>query len=91
MYRLGIEAILGVRRVGNSLQINPCIPKHWPGFELTYRNSTTLYHIYVDNPEGVNQGVVQVLVDGKVLPDNNIPLSVDGQKHEVHILMGHAG
>lgn len=92
MYRLGIEAILGVRRLGNSLQINPCIPKHWPGFELTYRSSTVVYHIYVDNPNGVNRGVVQVSVDGKVLPDNNIPLSVDGQKHVVvHVLMGHVG
>ncbi len=89
MYRLGIEAILGVCKIGTTLQINPCIPRHWPGFEITYRVGTTRYHICVDNPDGVNRGVKQVIVDGEVLPRNEIPVSDSGQQHEVRILMGH--
>ena len=27
MYRLGLEAILGVSRIGNVLRVNPCIPR----------------------------------------------------------------
>ncbi len=87
MYRLGIEAILGVCKIGNTLQIIPCIPRHWPGFEITYRVGITRYHICVDNPDGVNRGVKQVILDGEVLPRNEIPLSDGGQQHEVHILM----
>jgi hypothetical protein len=35
MYRAGIEAILGLRRKGQFLVFDPCIPRLWPGFKLT--------------------------------------------------------
>jgi cyclic beta-1,2-glucan synthetase len=88
MYRLGLEAILGLRRVGEALQINPCIPRHWSGYELTYRVGETAYRIRVENPEGVNRGVKQVTLDGETLPGDEIPLLGDGQRHDVHVLMG---
>jgi cyclic beta-1,2-glucan synthetase len=88
MYRLGLEAILGLRRVGGALQINPCIPKHWPGYELTYRNGETSYHIRVENPDGVNLGVRRVTLDGEDLSGGEIPLLGDGLQHEVRVLMG---
>jgi cellobiose phosphorylase len=88
MYRLGIEAILGVSRIGNGLKINPCIPKDWPGYKLTYQFGATRYQISVENPEGVNQGVQRVLLDGTMLTDNQIPLSKDGGQHEVQVLLG---
>ena len=88
MYRLGIEAILGITRIGKSLTINPCIPRDWPGFKVDYRFGTTHYKISVENPNGVNRGLQQILVDGKLLPDNLMPLVDDGQQHEVHVLMG---
>jgi len=88
MVRLGLEAILGLRRRGNSLQINPCIPRGWPGYELTYRHEGTVYHIRVENPGGVNRGVKQATMDGDSLPNEEIPLLGDGQRHEVRILMG---
>jgi len=50
MYRLGLEAILGLRQAGQVLRISPCIPKTWPGFRLTYRVGTTSYDISVENP-----------------------------------------
>ena len=59
MYRLGIEAILGISREGNALKINPCIPKDWPGFKVDYRFGTAYYKISVENPEGVNRGTSQ--------------------------------
>ena len=90
MYRLGIEAILGVSRVGNILRINPCIPKDWPGYKLTYQFGTARYLISVKNPDGVNQGIQRVLMDGDILTDNNIPLSNDSKQHEVQVLMGQA-
>ncbi|MEA3397134.1 MAG: hypothetical protein U9R05_06695, partial [Chloroflexota bacterium] len=88
MYRLGLEAILGLRRVGKALQINPCIPKNWPGYELTYRDEETVYQIRVENPDGVNRGVKQVTLDGETLPGEEIPLLDDGRQHAVRVLMG---
>ena len=88
MYRLGVEAILGVSKVGNILKIDPCIPKDWPGYKLTYKFGSTSYLINVENPDGVNQGIQQVLLDGKTLTDNHIPLLDDGGKHQVQVLLG---
>ena len=88
MYRLGVETILGLHRVGEALQITPCIPRGWSGYELTYRGGETQYQIHVKNPDSVNRSVKQVTMDGKTLPGEEIPLIGDGQQHEVIILMG---
>jgi cyclic beta-1,2-glucan synthetase len=88
MYRLGIEAILGITRVGNALNINPCIPRDWTGFKVDYRFGATHYKISVENPNGVNRGIQQVLLDGNPLPDNLIPLMDDVQPHLVRVVMG---
>ena len=45
MFRLGIEAILGFYKIGNSLQIDPVIPPEWDEFEIQYRfGKSTSYH-----------------------------------------------
>ncbi len=88
MYRLGLEAILGISRTGNALNINPCIPRHWPGFKVDYRFGTTNYKIIVGNPNNVNRGIRQVLLDGNPLPDNLILLVDDGRHHELQVVMG---
>jgi len=88
MYRLGTEAILGLRKMGKTLRIDPCIPKHWSGYDIIYRDGDTSYEIHVDNPGGVNRGVRQVILDGESLPDGAIPLLGDGRKHKVEIQMG---
>ena len=87
MYRLGLEAILGITRVGSSLNINPCIPRDWPGFKVDYRFGAAHYKINVENPNGVNQGIKDISVDGKILSDHLVPLVDDGRQHEVHVLM----
>jgi cellobiose phosphorylase len=88
MYRLGLEAILGLSRVGKTLQVNPSIPKGWPGFEVAYRYGRTEYRIKVENPDGVNRGVRQMTLDGEVLPQGIVPLQDDGRQHRVQVTMG---
>ena len=88
MHRVGLEAILGLRRVGKALQICPCIPKSWSSYDLTYRDNETVYQIRVENPDRVNQGIKQVTMNGTVLPGGEIPLVNDGRHHQVHVLMG---
>lgn len=43
MYRLIVESLLGLRREGACLHIDPRLPPHWPGFRFTYRVGGTLY------------------------------------------------
>jgi cyclic beta-1,2-glucan synthetase len=88
MYRLGLEAILGISRLGDTLKISPCIPGNWPGFKVDYCFRTNHYKISVKNPAGVCRGVRQILLDGKPLSGNLIPLREDGQPHEVRVMMG---
>jgi cyclic beta-1,2-glucan synthetase len=91
MYRLGIEAILGLQRVGGTLVINPCIPKAWPGYTIHYRYGQTVYEIQVENPDGVNRGVSRLTLDGEPIAGNAIPLVDDGTHHQAIVVLGHRG
>lgn len=88
MYRLGIERILGLSKIGNRLHLDPCIPPQWTGFQLSYRWGGSNYHLRVENPDGVAQGVREVWLDGRLVLDGLVPLQEDGRDHEVQIIMG---
>ncbi|MGI8955679.1 MAG: GH36-type glycosyl hydrolase domain-containing protein, partial [Chthoniobacterales bacterium] len=90
MYRAGLESILGFRLKGTSLLIDPCIPKSWPGFEITFQYHSTKYEIAVTNPHHVNRGVSSLFLDGEslALGRAQIPLSDDGAIHKVEITLG---
>ncbi|MBV7331599.1 hypothetical protein KFU94_25860 [Chloroflexi bacterium TSY] len=87
MYQLGIETILGVRREGSILRVAPLIPKNWPSYEFTYRYGRSHYRIRVENPNGLNGGVAQVVVDEKEMVGDEIPLMDDGQIHSVTVYL----
>ena len=75
---------------GNQLLLTPCIPRHWPRFEITFRHASADYEIAVENPNGVSRGVVSTVVDGKPLSEGTslIPLQDDGATHRVRIVLG---
>ncbi|MDR3686188.1 MAG: glucoamylase family protein, partial [Coriobacteriia bacterium] len=90
-YRVALHYMLGFRLLAEngsqSMIVDPCIPKHWPGFTLTYRHASATYNVRVTNPRGVNRGVAKVELDGKVLDDTKVPLADDTQTHEVIVTM----
>ena len=88
MYRLGIEAILGVQRQGQRLHLAPCLPRDWTQVSLTYRYGTTTYHIGIKNPQGVPSGVAKITLDGAGLAESMIPLRDDGASHQVVVHLG---
>jgi cyclic beta-1,2-glucan synthetase len=88
MYRAGLESILGFKLRGERLQIDPCVPRWWRQFEITYRRGRTTYRIKVENPAGVSCGVVSVELDGQQSENEHIALNDDGQTHEVRVIMG---
>jgi cellobiose phosphorylase len=92
LYRAGLEAVLGFHLQGDRLRLDPCLPKAWPGFQLTYRHGAqraTCYEINVENPDGVCRGVTHVELDGqKLAVEAPIGLLDDGQTHQLHIVLG---
>jgi cyclic beta-1,2-glucan synthetase len=89
LYRAGLEWILGFRKQGSALRIDPCIPGSWKRFEIIYRHGHTVYRIAVENPEGVCRGVSRVSLDGTPLPGEGlVPLSDDGREHRVDVVLG---
>ena len=87
MYRLGLEQLLGIRRKASHLEIHPCIPGDWKGYQVNYRFGQSLYHIRIENPNGGNCEVDQIQMDGKNLPEFRIPLQNDGKTHEIVVTM----
>jgi cyclic beta-1,2-glucan synthetase len=88
MYRAALEHILGFKLSGDRLRIDPCIPRGWREFEITYRRGKTTYRIKVDNPHGMSRGVFSVELDGIVQKDDLLLLSDDGLNHEARVVLG---
>lgn len=88
MYRLGVEAMLGLRRDAEAIWLDPCIPREWPGFKLSVRWGRAVYHFAVENPDGIMRGVAETRLDGNVLADGRVPLHDDGREHTVTVRMG---
>jgi cyclic beta-1,2-glucan synthetase len=88
MYQFGLTALLGFKKTGNILRINPAIPPAWDGFEIHYHFGESVYLIQVRNPEHVAHHVQQVLLDGQSLNDKSITLIDDQQQHQVVVIMG---
>jgi cyclic beta-1,2-glucan synthetase len=88
MYRAAVEYILGFKLEGDRLRIDPCIPRGWREFEITYRRGGTTYRIIVENPHSLCRGVVEVRLDGVVQSGNEVVLVGDGQQHQILVLIG---
>jgi cyclic beta-1,2-glucan synthetase len=88
MYRVTLENILGVKREGAWLRIEPCVPRAWPGFTVIMRLPGAEYRIEVENPEGVNRGVRSLELDGQLLHDGRVRFEGDSGPHVVRVVLG---
>jgi cyclic beta-1,2-glucan glucanotransferase len=89
MWRLGVEGVLGLRKEGGHLCVDPCIPPSWKGFEAWVRLAEHDIHFVVENPDQVARGVASITLDGSKLESNRISLDPKAAgKHEVHVRLG---
>jgi cyclic beta-1,2-glucan synthetase len=90
MYRTAVEGILGIHLRGRILCINPCIPRGWTGFEITYKYGSSRYRIVVENPRGVSTGVSHATLDGREISGTpcEITLVDDGTYHYGLVTLG---
>lgn len=80
-----IESLLGLKRKGQVLRIEPCIPADWPGYRLRYRHGGTSYRIHVTQTT-LAGSVSSVSVDGINQPDLAIRLQDDHGDHLVEVV-----
>jgi cyclic beta-1,2-glucan synthetase len=89
MWRLGVEAILGLRREDGHLRIDPCIPPEWKGFEAWVRVGEREVHVVVENPDRVATGVATMTLDDARLDSNLVRLDPSATgPHEVRVRLG---
>ncbi len=86
LYRVGLEAILGIQRRGHQLSIKPSIPTEWPGYEVDYRYGTATYRVSVKRSP--QSGQRSLSVDGIQIDDEKVPLVDDGRIHDVNLVVG---
>lgn len=82
------QYILGLRPDYDGLLIDPCIPKAWDGYMLTRKFRGATYTIEVKNPAHVSKGIKSLIVDGKSIQGNHIPIFGDGRIHKVEVILG---
>ncbi|HML68022.1 MAG TPA: glycosyl transferase [Clostridia bacterium] len=82
------QYILGIRPTLEGLAIDPCLPASIKGFtcERLYRG--VRYHITVEKPDGVSKGVRSLVVDGKAIEGNVIPLDAAKTERNISVIMG---
>jgi cyclic beta-1,2-glucan synthetase len=88
MYRIVLESMLGFRRRGDVLTLEPCVPRRFERFEIEFRYRGKSFSIRVENPNRVCSGVSRVEIDGKHVTDRQIRLDLPGERHDVRVVIG---
>jgi cellobiose phosphorylase len=82
------QYILGIRPDFNGLEIDPCIPTDWKGFNITRKFRGCTFVIEVLNPESVSKGVKSIAIDGNIIDGNTLPVLEPGKTYRVKVIMG---
>ena len=83
------QYILGVQPTLNGLSINPCVPADFGGFNITRKFRDVTYQIKVENPNNVEKGVKELIVDGVSYPNTTvIPYDAAKKAVDVTVIMG---
>jgi cyclic beta-1,2-glucan synthetase len=90
MYRAAVQSLLGLRRNGATISVNPCVPTVWPHFSMEWTIGRTRYRFTVWNPEHRSERIKSAELDGVSVDARAIPLEDDGGRHEVTIVLGAA-
>jgi cellobiose phosphorylase len=80
MYRLLVESLLGRRREGDMLWLEPCIPADCPQYVVTDRDHSSRYRNVVRASP-----TPALRIDGVQVSDACIALHDDGATHEVEL------
>ena len=90
MYRVVLEGLLGLKVQGETLLLNPCIPRSWPGFEIIFRHGKAVYEIAVENHNGAGRGITRATLDGADIESKTVRVALkdDGATHHLRVILG---
>ena len=75
----------------DALVVAPCIPSAWKSYEVIKVFRGCRVHAQVENPNGVNQGVVKAILDGCSLPvadgEANIPTEMLAGRDKAELIV----
>ncbi|MGC8771301.1 MAG: GH36-type glycosyl hydrolase domain-containing protein [Brevinematia bacterium] len=83
-----VEGILGIQPDYDGLRIDPCVPSSWKEFKIERNFRGKKLNIIVKNPEGIEKGVKFIVINGKEIKGNFIPISEMKDVNEVIVTMG---
>lgn len=86
MYRIWIEEVLGFKLTGTILTFDPSLPKNWDRVKMNFKHKSSRYEITIENPNHLQDGKIQINLDGSLLEDNKIHLVNDGNTHTIQVL-----
>lgn len=82
------QYIIGVYPTHTGLSINPCVPKDFGDFKITRAFREGIYNITVTNPNNVEKGIKEIVVDGKHIDGCIIPYIKGKKDYQVVVTMG---
>jgi cyclic beta-1,2-glucan synthetase len=77
MYQAGLEGILGIRREGKNLIIQPCIPEDWPEFSAILNIENSNFDIKVNNRVTIANNLLDAELNGILLDNQESFVSVE--------------
>ena len=78
-----LDEMIGIKAEYDGLLIHPRLPSVWEKCEVKRHFRGSDYHIVIRNPEHHAAGNTKIIVDGKIIQGNKVPLDEIGCKHEV--------
>ena len=82
------QYLLGIKPAYTGLEINPCLPADIKNYSVNRIFRDAEYSIKVTNPSGVQKGVKKLIVNGKEIAGNIVPMQPVGSKNCVEVIMG---
>jgi N,N'-diacetylchitobiose phosphorylase len=86
-YYTATQYILGIQPDYFGLRIDPCIPSHWKELRITRRFRKKNLDIAIKNEGGAQKGVEKVIINGKEIEGNLIPLELMKERNLVVVEM----
>ena len=87
LFRSITEYMLGVQADYDGLALKPCLSSQWKEVSIRREYRGAVYRIEIQNPSGLETGTLTVVVDGKPLGGNILPVFSDGQEHRVTVTL----
>ncbi len=83
-----VEGICGMRPDANGLEISPAIPSEWDGFKIEKSFRGKQLSIDIQNPDHVEGGVKEIVLNGKKLEGNYVPADRLSAENKITVVMG---